>query len=64
MTHVDAHTRKSNPTSQHNEKADKLAALMITRNTPWQVEESTDHSVTLYKKDNGQICGMCINKKD
>jgi hypothetical protein len=52
MTHADAHTGKDDPTSQHNEKAEKLAALMITRNTPWQVKESTDHSVTLYRKDN------------
>jgi hypothetical protein len=52
VTHVDARTGKGDLISQHNEKADKLAALMITRNTPWQVKESTDHSVTLYRKDN------------
>jgi hypothetical protein len=52
MIHVDAHTGEGDPTSQHNEKAGKLAALMITRNTPWQVKESTDHLVTLYRKDN------------
>jgi hypothetical protein len=52
VTHVDAHTGKGDPTSQHNEKSDKLAALVITRNTPWQVKESTDHSVTFYRKDN------------
>jgi ribonuclease HI len=52
VTHVDAHTGKGDPTSQHNKKADKLAALMITRNIPWQVKESTDYSVTLYRKDN------------
>jgi hypothetical protein len=49
---MDAHTRKGDPTSQHNEKADKLAAVIITRNTPWQVKDSTHHSVTLYRKDN------------
>jgi hypothetical protein len=52
VTHVDAHKGKGDPTSQHNKKADKLAALMITRNAPWQVKESTDHSVTLCRKDN------------
>jgi hypothetical protein len=64
MTHVDAHTGKGDPTSQHNEKAYKLAVLMTTRNTPWQVKEFTDHLVTLHRKDNTQIRGMCINKKN
>jgi hypothetical protein len=52
VTHVDAHTGRGDPTFQHNKKADKLAALMINRNIPWQVKEYTDHSVTLYRKDN------------
>jgi ribonuclease HI len=63
VTHVDAHTGKGDPTSQHNEKADKLAALMITRNTPWQMKESTDHSVTLYRKDNRED-PWCVHKQE
>jgi hypothetical protein len=50
VTHMDPHTGRGDATSQHNKKADKLATLMTTRNTPWQVKESTDHSVTLYRK--------------
>jgi hypothetical protein len=63
VTHVDAPTGKGDPTSQHNEKADKLAALMITRNTPWQMKESTDHSVTLYRKDNRED-PWCVHKQE
>jgi hypothetical protein len=33
VTHVDAHTSKTEPTHAHNDKADKLAALMTSNLT-------------------------------
>jgi ribonuclease HI len=63
MTHVDVHTGRGDPASQHNEKADKLAALMITRNIPWQVRVHRPFCDCILERK-WQICGMCLNKKD
>jgi hypothetical protein len=57
VTHVDAHTSKTEPT--HN--ADKLAALMtlkltISNKAPWEVTNTSDIKVTLQHNPNWQVC--------
>jgi ribonuclease HI len=52
-THMDAHTSKTDPPHPHNDKADKLAALMtskltISNKAPWKVTNTSDETkVTL-----------------
>jgi hypothetical protein len=61
VTHMDAYTSKTDPTHAHNDKADKLAALMtseltISNKAPWKVTNTSDTKVTLQYDPNWQIC--------
>jgi hypothetical protein len=61
VTHVDAHTSKTDPTHAHNDKADKWAALMTSKLTisnkdPWKVTNTSDTKVTLQRDPKWQVC--------
>jgi hypothetical protein len=60
VTHTDAHTSKTDPTHAHNDKADKLAALItskltISSKSPWKVTNISDTKVTLQHDPNWQV---------
>jgi hypothetical protein len=60
VTHMDAHKSKTDPTHAHNDKADKLAALMtskliISNKTLWKVINTSDTKVTLQHDPNWQV---------
>jgi hypothetical protein len=61
VTHVDAHTSKTDPTHNHNDKADKLAAVMTSKLTifnkaPQKVTNTSTRKVTLQCYPNWQVC--------
>jgi hypothetical protein len=58
---VDTDTSKTDPTHAHNDKADKLAALMtlkltISNKAPWKVTNTSDTKVTLQCDSHWQVC--------
>jgi hypothetical protein len=60
VTHVDAHTSKTDPIHSHSDNADKLAALMTSKLTifnmaPWKVTNTSNTKVTLQHDPDWQI---------